>query len=107
MNNMSCFVSKTEKNDFSYNITKKSIRTMQTFYEILDDIFENAVEKHKENMSYDDCLDLKTAILKGYEKSLNKRCTYISNLIKPKTFKITDDGYVEELKTSIQIKNAA
>jgi hypothetical protein len=79
---------------------------VQTFYEILDEVFETTI-KDKENMSQDDYLDLKIAIIKGYEKSLNKRSSYISGLIKPKIFKISDDGSIQELKTSIQIKNAS
>jgi hypothetical protein len=79
---------------------------VQTFYESLDDIFENIV-KHKVNISQDEYLDLKTSIIKAYEKSISKRTSYISGLIKPKTFKISDDGSIQELKTSIQIKNAS
>lgn len=77
---------------------------MQTFYEILDEIFENNV-KNKNALTREDYIDLKTEIIRAYEKSNNKRAQYISGLIKPKIFKITDDGSVEELKTYIQVKN--
>lgn len=77
---------------------------MQTFYEILDEIFETSV-MNKQILTKDDYIDLKSEIIRAYEKNHKKRAGYISGLIKPKIFKISDDGSVEELKTCIQVKN--
>ena len=68
---------------------------MDNFYEALDNIFETIIQ--------DDCdeielLDLKSQIIKAYQQTKDRRSKYLVNMIKPKTFKICDNGIIERIK---------
>jgi hypothetical protein len=62
------------------------------FYEALDDVFEKLIEDKRE--LFDELVDIKSDIIKAYEKSHYYECRYIANTLKPRSFKITEDGRV-------------
>lgn len=66
---------------------------MDNFYEALDDIFDNITADEK-CWRETDLLELKSKILSAYQETSDNRGKYLAKLLKPKSFRILEDGSI-------------
>jgi len=63
------------------------------FYETLDELFDNFMNTH--NLHYnEDVLNIKSQIIQAYDFENLHKGDNIANILKPKNFRITEDGRI-------------
>lgn len=70
-----------------------TVLKMDNFYEALDNIFDKIIENDKCLQGHD-IFELKSSILSAYQETSDNKGKYLSKLLKPKSFRILEDGSI-------------